>query len=67
MEAAITAGAVKRVPRSMREAGPYEVRSRADGVLLVTRPDTDLVSRSTLASDLEAMLNAPYRKQEQAR
>ena len=58
---------MKRVPRSMREAGPYEVRSRA--VLLVTplRPDTDLVSRSTLASDLEAMLNAPYRKPEQAR
>ena len=58
---------MKRVPRSMREAGPYEVRSR--GVLLVTplRPDTDLVSRSTLASDLEAMLNAPYRKPEQVR
>ena len=60
---------MKRVPRSMREAGPYEVRSRADGVLLVTplRPDTDLVSRSTLASDLEAMLNAPYRKPEPVR
>ncbi len=55
---------MKRVPRTalMREAGPYEVKSRADGVLLVLpqRPDTDLVSRTTLATDIAALLNAPY-------
>ena len=48
----------------IEECGPYHVKKRLDGGIVVypTKRWVDIIHRMALAADLEAYLNAPKRK-----